>query len=197
MNDTVNEPRRQFLLLATSAVGVAGAAGLVTPFVASWQPSARARAAGAPVRIRVSDMAVDTVLAVEWRGAPVYVFRRSQETLKALETLDESLADPASLRSSQPEDAGNPWRSVDPEYLVVRAVCTHLGCAPRYQGPEAPPDGEAWQGGFFCPCHGSKFDLAGRVFKGVPAPTNLEVPPYYFDQEGIMVIGINDPEGQA
>ena len=192
-NDGVNTGRRQFLTVATSAVGVAGAVGIAVPFVGSWQPSARARAAGAPVRADISKIEPGQMIVVEWRGKPVYVLRRTPEQLQDLSTLDAVLKDPRSETSVQPAyvDADN--RSIRPEIMVFVGLCTHLGCAPKFRPEVGAADlgGDKWLGGFFCPCHGSTFDLAGRVYSGVPASANLEVPPHSFADESILVVGID------
>ena len=192
-NDGVNTGRRQFLTVATSVVGVAGAAGIAVPFVGSWNPSARARAAGAPVKADISKIEPGQMIVVEWRGKPVYVLRRTPEQLQGLATLDAVLKDPRSEISVQPAyvDAGN--RSIRPEIMVFVGLCTHLGCAPKFR-PEVGAielGGDKWLGGFFCPCHGSTFDLAGRVYAGVPASANLEVPPYSFTDGSILVVGVD------
>lgn len=184
--------RRHFLVVATTVTGLAGVGMTAVPFLASWKPSARAQALGAPVDADISKIEPGAILKVTWRGQAVYIVRRTAEmlaTLKAPEVVD-NLRDPDSLESEQPSYAKNEMRSMKPEYLVLIGVCTHLGCAPldRFQ-PQAPDLGSTWPGGFYCPCHGSKFDLAGRVFKDVPAPTNLRVPPYRFLNEGVLQIG--------
>jgi ubiquinol-cytochrome c reductase iron-sulfur subunit len=184
--------RRHFLVVATTVTGLAGVGMTAVPFLASWKPSARAQALGAPVDADISKIEPGAILKVTWRGQAIYVVRRTAEmlaTLKSPEVLN-SLRDPDSAESEQPSYAKNEMRSMKPEYLVLVGVCTHLGCAPldRFQ-PQAPDLGPTWLGGFYCPCHGSKFDLAGRVFKDVPAPTNLRVPPYRFLNEGVLQIG--------
>lgn len=184
--------RRHFLVVATTVTGLAGVGMTAVPFLASWKPSARAQALGAPVDADISKIEPGAILKVTWRGQAVYIVRRTAEmlaTLKAPEVVD-NLRDPDSIESEQPSYAKNEMRSMKPEYLVLIGVCTHLGCAPldRFQ-PQAPDLGPTWPGGFYCPCHGSKFDLAGRVFKDVPAPTNLRVPPYRFLNEGVLQIG--------
>ena len=188
--DNVNVGRRRFLIGATSVVGAAGAAGIAVPFVASWNPSAKAKAAGASVKFNFSKMEPGALAVVEWRREPIYVVRRTKEALGLLEAITgDKLKDAASDNiEQQPEYAKNTHRSKNPEYLVIKAVCTHLGCAPKYR-PEVKSEGlgEDWVGGFFCPCHGSKFDLAGRVFAGSPAGSNLKVPPYKFDGNAIIV----------
>jgi ubiquinol-cytochrome c reductase iron-sulfur subunit len=186
-----NMGRRKLLIAATSAVGAVGVVGAAVPFVRSWNPSAKAKAAGAPVEANISKLAVGQKLVVEWRGRPVWIVRRSEKSLKDLEQSVVPLRDPNSNESKQPEFAHNVHRSIKPEYLVLTGLCTHLGCSPTYRPEVGAADlgGSEWLGGFFCPCHGSKFDLAGRVYKGVPAPTNLEVPPYYFVNDEVVLIG--------
>ena len=186
-----NMGRRKLLIAATSAVGAVGVVGAAVPFVSSWNPSAKAKAAGAPVEANISKLEVGQKLVVEWRGRPVWIVRRSEKSLKDLEQSVVPLRDPGSNESKQPEFAHNVHRSIKPEYLVLTGLCTHLGCSPTYRPEVGAADlgGDEWLGGFFCPCHGSKFDLAGRVYKGVPAPTNLEVPPYYFVNDDVVVIG--------
>lgn len=196
-NDGVNHARRRFLTVATTGVGVAGAGFVVTPFVGSWNPSAKAKAAGAPVKINISKVEPGQMITEEWRGKPVYVLRRTQTMLAALDKTKETVSDPDSAKSVQPEYCKNPHRSLKADILVLVGLCTHLGCAPKNRFEVAPEDlGKDWVGGFFCPCHGSKFDLAGRVYKGVPAPFNLEVPPYRFESDDIIVIG-EDHKGAA
>lgn len=193
-SDAVNATRRKFLTVATSAVGAAGAVGILTPFVGSWNPSAKAKAAGAPVKFDVSKLEPGQMSNVEWRGKPVYVVRRTPEQLAALESLNGQLKDPESaLPDSQPDYVSGIGRSLRPEFLVIEGLCTHLGCAPTFRPEVGAADlgGDKWQGGFFCPCHGSKFDLSGRVYAGVPAPKNLIVPPHSFEDENVLVIGID------
>ena len=187
----VNAGRRRFLIGATSVVGAVGVVGAAVPFVGSWNPSAKAKAAGAPVKADLSKLEPGQMVVVEWRGKPVFVVRRTKEALDQLTKMDAVLADPAgAVTSQQPESIKSPYRSIEPEYLVVLGVCTHLGCSPKFRPELAPADlGADWKGGFFCPCHGSRFDLSGRVYKGVPAPTNLEVPPYAFLTENKIKIG--------
>ncbi|MBX2886364.1 MAG: ubiquinol-cytochrome c reductase iron-sulfur subunit [Granulosicoccus sp.] len=189
----VSDPkRRRLLVLGASAVGGLGTVALAAPMVASMSPSARAKAAGAPVEADISKLAPGQIVTVEWRGKPVWIVNRTDETLATMEAGLDRLSDPDSLVDMQPDYARNAVRSVKPEYLVVVGICTHLGCSPTYRPEIAPPDlGAQWDGGFFCPCHGSKFDMAGRVYAGVPAPTNLEVPPYRFEDDGTIVIGEN------
>jgi len=178
------------LTAATVVTGAVGAAFAATPFLASWKPSARAKALGAPVEIDISKLEVGAMLKVEWRGKPVWVLRRTPEMVAGLSAIDGLLADPASEASDQPEYAANEARAIRPEFLVVLGVCTHLGCAPlsRFTPGDAEL-GADWPGGFYCPCHGSKFDLAGRVYKGVPAPTNLAIPPYAFVDDNHILVG--------
>lgn len=194
-NQGINKRRRQFLTAATSVVGAAGVVGVAVPFVASWNPSAKARAAGAPVKADISKLEPGQMIVVEWRGKPVYVVRRTEEALQSLQEpgLVGMLRDVESKESEQPAYVDPEQRSIRPEYLVLVGICTHLGCAPKYRPDVGAADlgGKDWLGGFFCPCHGSKFDLAGRVFKGVPAPTNLEVPPYSYEGDKVLVIGID------
>jgi ubiquinol-cytochrome c reductase iron-sulfur subunit len=190
MTEHVDKGRRQLLTVATALTGAVGAAFAAAPFLASWKPSARAKALGAPVEVDISKLETGAMLKVEWRGKPVYVVHRSQEMVAELTSNDDRLADPESLASDQPAYAKNESRAVRPEFLVVLGVCTHLGCAPM--GRFTPGDAELgadWPGGFYCPCHGSKFDLAGRVFKGVPAPKNLAIPPYAFADDNHILIG--------
>ena len=192
-NGGTNDGRRRFLTAATSVVGAAGVVGLAVPFVGSWNPSARARAAGAPVKINIGSIEPGQMITEEWRGKPVYVVRRTQEALDSIGKLDEQVLDPGSEVPQQPDYAKNEGRSIKPEYLILIGLCTHLGCAPMYRPAVGAEDlgGEEWLGGFFCPCHGSKFDLAGRVYKSVPAPTNLEVPPHSYESASVVVIGID------
>ncbi len=185
--------RRRFLTMSTAVVGVAGAGAAAWPFVASWQPSERARAAGAPVRTDISRIEPGQQMTVEWRQKPVWVLRRTPEMLEALSGLRDQLRDPDSRAASQqPAYASNEYRSLRPEYLVTVALCTHLGCVPSFRPEAAAPDlGASWVGGYFCPCHGSRFDFAGRVFKGVPAPLNLEIPPHRYVGDAEIEIGID------
>jgi len=185
--DAVDSNRRHFLTIATATVGIAGAGLASVPFLASLKPSARAQALGAPVEVPLASLEPGQLARVIWRGKVIYVLRRSEDMLARLAQIGDVLRDPGSAESDQPEYTQNDTRSVKPEYLVVEGVCTHLGCAPLADFEVRPQ--ENWQGGFFCPCHGSKFDLAGRVFKGVPAPTNLRVPPYRFVRDDLLLIG--------
>jgi ubiquinol-cytochrome c reductase iron-sulfur subunit len=191
--DPPNEDRRRFLTVATSAVAVAGVAAAATPFIGSWNPSARAKAAGAPVKADVGRIEPGAMVVIEWRGKPVYVVRRTPAMLDELPRVDPLLKDPDSAVSRQPAYIRDNTRALRPEFLVVEGLCTHLGCAPKYRPEVGAADlgGDRWHGGFFCPCHGSKFDLAGRVFSGVPASTNLVVPPYSFEGDDVLVIGVD------
>lgn len=187
--------RRRFLLVTTSIAGAVAGVGVATPFLRSMMPSERAKAAGAPVEVDISKLEPGMLLTVEWRGKPIWVLRRTEAMLETLEKLNAQLADPDSLREQQPAYAQNLTRSIKPEFLVVEGVCTHLGCAPTFRKDIAPADlGADWLGGFFCPCHGSKFDLAGRVYSGVPAPTNLVVPPYTYLSDSKLLIGAESKE---
>lgn len=190
-SDGINQGRRRVLTAMTSVVGAAGAVGVAVPFIGSWNPSARAKAAGAPVEINISKLEPGQLVTVEWRGKPVYVMRRSSEILQGLKVMEETLRDPASEKSVQPIYVDNQNRAIKEEVVVLLGLCTHLGCAPDYQPEVGSVDiGDViWQGGFFCKCHGSKFDLAGRVLKGVPAPTNLEVPPHKYLSDNVILIG--------
>ncbi|TWI55419.1 ubiquinol-cytochrome c reductase iron-sulfur subunit [Pseudomonas duriflava] len=192
----VNEGRRRFLVATTSIVGVVGVGGASVPFVRAWLPNAKARAEGAPVRVNIDKLEPGRQIVVEWRGQPVFVTRRSAEMIGALRALEKDLADPESHRSIQPVYVDPKRRSIRPDILVVVGLCTHLGCSPSYRPEVAPVDlGEAWLGGYFCPCHGSRFDLAGRVYKGQPAPTNLSVPPHAYESSHVIVIGVDQREG--
>lgn len=186
----INKGRRRFLVAATSVVGAAGAVGAATPFLKSWNPSAKAKAAGAPVKVNLSKLEPGQQVVYEWRGKPVFVLRRTKDMLNELPSQDGRLRDPKSESSEQPEYATNPYRSRTEDVLVLVGLCTHLGCSPKYLPEVKPMEFDAnWKGGYFCPCHGSRFDLAGRVYKGVPAPTNLVVPPYSFEGDDILIIG--------
>ena len=192
-NGGVNEGRRRFLTVATSVVGAAGVVGVAVPFVKSWNPSAKAKAAGAPVKYNVSKIEPGQMVRVAWQGKPVYIVRRTAESIAALAGLADKLLDPSSDAKQQPEYAKNINRSIKSEFLILVGLCTHLGCAPMFRPEVGVTDfgDDDWQGGFFCPCHGSKFDLAGRVYKGVPAPTNLVVPPHFYETDDVVVIGVN------
>ena len=188
MTDDVDRNRRHFLTVATAVTGGVGIALASIPFLASLKPSARAQALGAPVEVPVGSMAPGEMIRVMWRGKLVFVLRRTEEMLKRLSMVTDFLDDPdSSVETQQPAFAVNEYRSSKPEFLVVEGSCTHLGCAPLEQFQVGPA--EDWFGGFFCPCHGSRFDLSGRVYKGVPAPTNLRIPPYRFIQDDVIMIG--------
>ena len=189
---TAIDADRRLWLTATSLAGGAGLVATAVPFVASMAPSERARALGAPVEVEVQGLRPGELRTVEWRGQPVFVLRRSAQMLDSLARHDDLLADPNSRRSDQPAYAANADRAIKPEIAVMVAVCTHLGCIPTFRPkPGAADIGESWPGGFYCPCHGSKFDFAGRVFKNVPAPTNLAVPPYHFASDTTLLIGVD------
>ncbi|MBT8048137.1 MAG: ubiquinol-cytochrome c reductase iron-sulfur subunit [Xanthomonadales bacterium] len=193
--DGVNKKRRRFLVATTSVVGAVGAGFAAVPFIKSWKPSAKARAVGAPVQVMLDGLDPGQLLKVQWRGQTIGVLRRSKETVGLLPELDQYLRDPQSAESEQPVFAQNEGRALKEEFLVVNMHCTHLGCVPQLLPQVGPqPFEENWNGGFFCPCHKSKFDMAGRVYKGVPAPTNLRIPPYSFIDDTTLVIGVN-PEG--
>ncbi|MCP5324979.1 MAG: ubiquinol-cytochrome c reductase iron-sulfur subunit [Oceanospirillaceae bacterium] len=190
-NDGVNKGRRTLLIAVTAGMGAGAAVGVAVPFVKSWNPSEKAKAAGAPAKADVSKIEVGQMVVVEWRGKPVYLVKRSEETIGNLEGLAERLKDPSNgNKGQQPEYADNLYRSRKAELLVLEGVCTHLGCAPKYI-PEVKPEpfDANWKGGFFCPCHGSRFDLAGRVFSGSPAAANLVVPPYGYLDDNTIIIG--------
>jgi ubiquinol-cytochrome c reductase iron-sulfur subunit len=183
--------KRRFLTTATSVVGAVGVGFVAYPFLASWSPSERAKALGAPEEADISKLEPGGLLRVTWRGQVTWVARRTEENLADLAALNDLLADPNSEVPQQPSYCQNPHRSIKPEYFVAVGICTHLGCSPTYR-PEAGAaelGGDEWKGGFFCPCHGSRFDLAGRVYSGVPAPTNLVVPPHQFLSDSLILIG--------
>jgi len=192
-NDAVNQTRRRVLIGATCAVGAVGVVGAAVPFVGSWNPSARAKAAGAPVKYNISKIEPGAMVTVEWRGKPVFIVRRTQAALDSLKKVEEQgvLLDAGSDEPQQPEYAKNAERAINKEFAILLGVCTHLGCAPAFRPDVGAADlgGDKWQGGFFCPCHGSKYDLAGRVYVAVPAPLNLEVPPHRYESEFVVVIG--------
>ena len=192
--DKVEDPkRRRMLVLGAAGIGGLGTTALAVPMLASMSPSARAKAAGAAVEADIGKLTSGQLLTVEWRGKPVWVVKRNEEVLARLDEDTARLSDPDSTVEQQPEYAQNATRSIKPEVLVVVGICTHLGCSPTYRPELAPADlGDQWDGGFFCPCHGSKFDMAGRVYAGVPAPYNLEVPPYRYVDDNIVVVG-EDP----
>ncbi|GLS83380.1 ubiquinol-cytochrome c reductase iron-sulfur subunit [Paraferrimonas haliotis] len=195
-NAPVDNGRRRFLTATTAVIGGVGAVGVAVPFIKSWNPSAKAKAAGAPVEIDLSKVEPGQLIRVEWRGKPVWVVRRTPEVLSKLKELDGQLRDPNSEEPQQPSYATNPTRAIKDEFFIAVGICTHLGCSPTYL-----PDtfGEQVQGvpsGFFCPCHGSKFDMAGRVFQSVPAPLNLVVPPHQYVNDTTVIVGV-DQEGNA
>lgn len=195
MSEGVNKTRRN-LLIGMTGVGAVGAGFVAVPFVKSWNPSAKAKAAGAPVKINIGKIEPGQMIVEEWQGKAVIIVRRTPEALENIKKLDDQLKDPQSEESEQPDYAKNEFRSLKDEYLVLVGICTHLGCSPKYR----PGIGEldaGWLGGFFCPCHGSKFDLAGRVYKGVPAGFNLKVPPYHFETDTVLVVGIDPAEVTA
>ena len=189
-NHEINQGRRRFLVLTTAGAGGLAAAGVAAPFVASWFPSEKAKAAGAPVEIDVSKLEAGQMLTAEWQGKPIWVVNRTDQQLKDLKGLNGVLTDPNSEVNHQPEDCKNETRSIKPNVLVAIGICTHLGCSPTYRPDIAPADlGAEWKGGFFCPCHGSKFDIAGRVYAGAPAPTNLVVPPHKYLSDTTILVG--------
>ena len=189
-NQQINQGRRRFLTLATGAAAGAAGAGVATPFILSFFPSEKAKAAGAPVEIDVSRIEPGQLITAEWQGKPIWVLNRTDAQQKELPALDGELADPKSEVDHQPAYAQNELRSIKPNIFVAIGICTHLGCSPTFRPDVAPADvGPQWKGGFCCPCHGSKFDLAGRVYKGVPAPTNLVVPPYKYLSDAVILVG--------
>jgi ubiquinol-cytochrome c reductase iron-sulfur subunit len=188
--------KRRFLIAATGMFGGIGMAGAATPFIASMFPSERAKAAGAPVEVDIGTIASGTMQTVTWRGQPVWILRRTDAMLAGIRAQDASVSDPHSDVPQQPGYARNEYRSIKPEFAVLTGVCTHLGCSPLFRSAEDKEEmGRSWRGGFYCPCHGSKFDLAGRVLRGSPAPTNLVVPPYEFAAESKMIIGVDSRTG--
>ena len=195
--DGVNKRRRRFLVATTAVVGAVGAGFAAVPFIQSWQPSAKAQSLGAPVQIDLAKLEPGQLLKVQWRGQTIGILRRTPESLRLLQEVTPDLRDPESLESEQPAYAQNETRALKEEYLVVNMHCTHLGCVPQML-PQVGPQSfqENWKGGFFCPCHKSKFDMAGRVYKGVPAPTNLKIPPYSFIDNRTLLIGVSQ-EGVA
>lgn len=191
MMSGVDNEKRRFLTQAAGAVGAVGTGFLAVPFLSSMKPSAKAEALGAPVEVDIEKLEPGQRIVVLWRGKPVWVLKRTPEALQAIPELDGAVLDPLSDQSEQPLSSKNEARSIRPEIFVAVGVCTHLGCSPVFRPEIAPADlGDDWKGGFFCPCHGSKFDLAGRVYKGVPAPVNLQIPPYYFASENRIVVGL-------
>jgi len=192
VGDSADPKRRRYLLIATSSLGAIGAVAAVTPLVFSMFPSERVKAAGAPVEVDISKLEPGMLLTIEWRGKPVWIVNRTKEMLDRLDKGLDQLADPTSSAGNQPDYAKNSMRARQEHanILVVEGVCTHLGCSPTFRKEVGPADlGADWQGGFYCPCHGSKFDLAARVFKGAPAPTNLNVPPYTYLSDTVLLVG--------
>ena len=193
-NGDVSQGRRRFLIGATSVVGGVGVVGAAVPFVASWNPSAKAEAAGAPVTVNISKIEPGQQITVSWRGKPVWIVRRTEQMLENIDKLTDRVKDPQSEEPQQPPYIEGAYRAIKPDIAVLVGLCTHLGCVPSYRPEVAPADlGPDWLGGFFCPCHGSHYDLAGRVYRAQPAPLNLEVPPYRFDDDVTLTIGL-DPE---
>jgi ubiquinol-cytochrome c reductase iron-sulfur subunit len=182
---------RRRLVVATAAVGGLGAVAALVPFVSSMLPSERAKAAGAPVEVDISKLEPGQMMTVEWRGKPVWIINRNKDMLETLPKLADQMADPKSDKKMQPDYCKNETRSIKPEIMVAVGICTHLGCSPSSKFKKGADEGMAadWQGGFLCPCHGSTFDFAGRVYKSKPAPDNLEVPPHYYIAEGRILIG--------
>lgn len=194
----VDKSKRQFLTRALTVVGAVGTGYIAVPFLSQMQPSAKAMAAGAPVEVDISKIEPGQLIRIAWRGKPVWVLSRTPEVLEILENDTAKLADPSSLESEQPEDSNNAFRSIKPELLVAVGLCTHLGCSPTFRPEIAPNDlGDDWKGGFFCPCHGSGFDLAGRVYRSVPAPTNLVIPPYRYITDTLIIVGEDTEESVA
>ena len=190
--------RRKFLSVATSVTSVIGGIFAITPFILSFQPSKKAKALGAAIKVDLSNLEAGSIIKVIYRGTPYYVVHRSEDMIERLKSSENDLRDPDSDLSVQPNFAKNEFRSMKPKYLVVEGVCTHLGCAPIEKFSIAPADmGPDWNGGFYCPCHGSKFDLSGRVYSGVPAPSNLRVPPHRFENNSILGVGENPGEANV
>jgi ubiquinol-cytochrome c reductase iron-sulfur subunit len=197
--EEVNTGRRRFLTATTAVVGAVGVGFAAVPFIKSWSPSARARFAGAPVTVDIRALPDGAQLVLNWRGQPIYIARRTKAMLDVMKTLDSMLADPNSTNTDQqPAYAQNPTRSIKPEIAVLVGVCTHLGCAPEFL-PEVKPEpfDPDWKGGYFCPCHKSRYDLAGRVLKAMPAPANLPVPPYHFENDNTVVIGVDPASAKS
>lgn len=192
--DGVNKTRRTLLISSTAAIGAVGAVCLATPFVASMMPSQKAKAVGAPIKIDISKLEPGAMITEAWRGKPVYIVKRTEESLATLDGLTQQLKDPNSLIvSQQPDYALNQHRSRKPDIIVLIGICTHLNCVPRYVPELAPqPFDSKWQGGFFCACHNSRFDIAGRVFSGSPASSNLLVPPHYYESDTVLVVGLDE-----
>ena len=194
-DDKVDVTRRRFLTSSATVVGGVGMVTAVIPFVKSMEPSAKTQAAGAPVEVDLSKIEPGEMVREEWRGKPIWVVNRTKKMLQTLKDVEPQLRDPNSQQPQQPKYADNEYRSIKPEFLVLVGICTHLGCSPTYRPDIAPEDlGSKWEGGFFCACHGSRFDLAGRVYRGVPAPKNLEVPPYRYASDDKIIIGESEKE---
>lgn len=190
-NVRINNGRRRFLTVTTSVVGGMGAIAVASPFIKSWNPSEKAKAAGAPVEVNISKLADGQMIRVEWRGKPVWIVRRSKAVLDQLTTHNDQLRDPISAEPQQPAYAQNPYRSLKPEIFLAVGICTHLGCSPTYLPNSFNEQVNGVAAGFFCPCHGSTFDMAGRVFAGVPAPLNLVIPPHQFLDDNTILIGLD------
>ncbi|WKE66066.1 ubiquinol-cytochrome c reductase iron-sulfur subunit [Gallaecimonas kandeliae] len=196
-NAPVDTGRRRFLTWTTAVVGAVGAGFAAVPFIESWNPSARAKIAGAPVEVDITKLEPGQLILVKWRGKPVWVVSRTQEVLDKMATLNDRLKDPNSEEAQQPDYAKNPTRSIKPHILVAVGICTHLGCSPSYLKGDFAQQEVGVNYGFFCPCHGSKYDMAGRVFQNVPAPLNLVVPPHYYVDERTILVGMSEGEAQA
>ncbi len=197
VHDPVNQGRRRFLTATTAVVGAVGAGFVAVPFIKSWNPSARAKLAGAPISADISALEEGQRIIMEWRGQPIWIVKRSKAILAALPTLDARLRDPKSdNKDQQPAYITGELRSIKPEISVLVGLCTHLGCSPEMKAEIRPePFDDDWKGGYFCPCHKSRFDMAGRVFQGVPAPTNLVVPPHHYENDTTIVIGVDPSSG--
>ena len=194
-SDDVNKGRRRFLIASTSVVGAVGAGFAAVPFIQSWLPSAKAQSVGAPVEVNIGKLKEGQLLKVQWRGQTIGILRRTNEMVDLLPEVDPVLADPESIEAIQPAYIEGESRALRPDYLVVNMHCTHLGCVPQMIPQVGPqPFDDNWKGGFYCPCHKSKFDLSGRVYKGVPAPTNLTIPPYSYLDDNTLMIGVS-PQG--
>jgi len=193
-NAPIDIGRRKFLTTTTAVVGGIGMAATAVPFLKSWSPSAKAKAAGAPVEVDISKIELGQLIRVEWRGKPVWLVRRSDETVKSLQDTDDRLRDPSSEEAQQPSYATNATRSIKPQFLIAVGICTHLGCSPTYLPDSFSEQVEGVPSGFFCPCHGSKFDMAGRVYENVPAPLNLVIPPHYYVNDNTVMIGVEKGE---
>ena len=197
-NKGVDKTKRQFLTNVMAVVGAVGAGFVAVPFLAQMNPSVKAKASGAPVEFDVSKLEPGQIITIEWQRKPVWVLRRTQEALATLNEVEGQLRDPQSEESLQPKNSKNQTRSIKPEIFVAVGICTHLSCSPTYRPDIAPADlGSDWKGGFFCACHGSRFDIAGRVFQGVPAPTNLEIPAYRYLDDNHIIIGEDSQEANA